>query len=126
MDLGKYSRFSDVYGTVLSGMASSDMTPVTSGVGASDSDLVPIISSNSSGYLDLRTQVDPEEEITKIRGELADVTARIEKKRKLLAGDFGKRAPATVVSEEKQTLDELDAKASRLRAELDRYTGETN
>jgi len=69
-------------------------------------------------YLPLAQMVDVEAEKARLSKELADVEAQIEKSEKLLASDFGKKAPAPVVQKERDKLADLKQKREKLQEQL--------
>ena len=69
-------------------------------------------------YLPLAQMVDVEAEKARLSKELADVEAQIEKSEKLLASDFGKKAPAPIVQKERDKLADLKQKREKLAEQL--------
>jgi valyl-tRNA synthetase len=69
-------------------------------------------------YLPLAGLVDLEAERQRLNDELAALEAQIAKSENLLAGDFGRRAPAAVVEKERAKLADLRARRDQVRARL--------
>jgi valyl-tRNA synthetase len=69
-------------------------------------------------YLPLAGLVDLAAEKKRLGDELAGIEAQISKSDALLASDFGKRAPATVIEKEKAKLADLHAKREQIQARL--------
>ena len=69
-------------------------------------------------YLPLAQMVDVEAEKARMSKERTDVEAQIEKSEKLLASDFGKKAPAPIVQKERDKLADLKQKREKLAEQL--------
>jgi len=69
-------------------------------------------------YLPFAQMVDIEAEKARLSQELADAQGQIEKSAKLLASDFGKKAPAPVVQKERDKLADLRQKQAKLQEQL--------
>ncbi len=69
-------------------------------------------------HLPLAGMVDREAEHSRLRKELADVQAQIDRLEKLLGGDFASKAPQVVVAKERERLAGFKETAEKLRAQL--------
>jgi valyl-tRNA synthetase len=69
-------------------------------------------------YLPLAGLVDLDAERERLSGKLADLQARIERSRGLLASDFAKKAPADIVQRERDKLSELCTEEANLEQRL--------
>jgi len=69
-------------------------------------------------YLPFAQMVDIEAEKARLSQELAGAQVQIEKSEKLLASDFGKKAPAAVVQKERDKLADLKQKQAKLQEQL--------
>ncbi len=69
-------------------------------------------------YLPLSGMVDLEAERARLSKELADTQSQIDRLDKLLAGDFAKKAPAPVVTKEREKLAGYRETAEKLKEQL--------
>jgi valyl-tRNA synthetase len=69
-------------------------------------------------YLPLENAIDKQEEHARLEKELADAQSQIERLEKLLSSDFASRAPAPVVSKERDRLAGFRETADKIRAQL--------
>ncbi len=71
-----------------------------------------------TGYLPLAGMVDLDQERERLREELADTSAQIERVSGLLAGPFAQKAPPPVVQKERERLVRLEASRDELAGRL--------
>jgi valyl-tRNA synthetase len=69
-------------------------------------------------FLPLTELVDPAEERARLNKELAEAESQITRLEKLLASDFAKKAPETVVAKEREKLTAYKETAEKIRAQL--------
>jgi valyl-tRNA synthetase len=69
-------------------------------------------------YLPFAQMVDVETEKARLDKELAEVEAQVERSEKLLASDFGRKAPALVIQKERDKLVDLVQKQAKLQEQL--------
>jgi len=81
---------------------------------------LPIVTNAATIYLPLAQMIDVAAERERLSKEQKDVTAQIERLTKLLSGDFANKAPAAVVQKERDRLAEFQAKAEKLKEQLER------
>jgi valyl-tRNA synthetase len=81
---------------------------------------LPIVTSNATIYLPLAQMIDLAAERERLGKEQKDVNAQIERITKLLGGDFANKAPASVVQKEREKLADFQARAEKLREQIER------
>jgi valyl-tRNA synthetase len=69
-------------------------------------------------YLPLAGMVDREQERARLHKELAEAESQITRLEKLLASDFAKKAPETVVAKERDKLASYKETADKIKAQL--------
>ena len=69
-------------------------------------------------YLLLADLVNPAEERARLEKELEEARQQVKRVEKLLKSEFGKKAPAEVISKEKARLEGFRASAKSLEAQL--------
>ncbi len=69
-------------------------------------------------YLPFAQLVDLDAERARLKKELADIAAQIAKSESLLRGEFGSRAPATVIQKERDKLAALTDKQAKLAGQI--------
>jgi len=74
-----------------------------------------VIAGEAVCYLPLAALLDLDAERERLAGELAEIGKRIESSEKLLAGDFGKKAPEQIVERERMKLEGLKGEEEKLR-----------
>jgi valyl-tRNA synthetase len=77
-----------------------------------------LVTGTVTAYLPLTDLVDLAAERAKLTRELSEAEAQVARSLALLDGPFAQRAPANVVQREREKLDELAARAGRLRERL--------
>ena len=98
----------------------ADALYVTSELQAAPQGALPIVTNAATIYLPLAQMIDVAAERERLSKEQKDVTAQIERLTKLLSGDFANKAPAAVVQKERDRLAEFQAKAEKLKEQLER------
>ncbi|NMC85191.1 MAG: valine--tRNA ligase [Anaerolineaceae bacterium] len=73
-------------------------------------------------FLPLADLVDPKQEKARLEKELSETQNQIERLEKLLASDFGSKAPAQVVEKERGRLDQFKLTAEKLSQQLTALT----
>ena len=81
---------------------------------------LPIVTGNATIYLPLAQMIDLAAERERLGKEMNDVFAQIERIAKLLSGDFANKAPANVVQKERDRLADFQAKAEKLKEQIER------
>ena len=84
---------------------------------AAPPDSVPLVVGGVEVFLPMAGLVDTSTEVARLDRELAEVTAQIERLEGLLAGPFAARAPAEVVTKEKDRLESLRASRQKLESQ---------
>lgn len=79
---------------------------------------VSIVVSGIEIYLPLSGLVDADEESARLKKELAETTNQIERLEKLLASDFGSKAPPAVVGKERERLTQFKETALKLEQQI--------
>jgi valyl-tRNA synthetase len=82
-------------------------------------DSIALIAGAVEIYVPLSGMLDLEAERIRLRKELADVWAQIERLEKLLNSDFANKAPAAVIQKERERLAAFQETAGKLKAQLD-------
>ncbi|HUI88881.1 MAG TPA: valine--tRNA ligase [Anaerolineales bacterium] len=80
-------------------------------------DHIGLVSGSTEIYLPLADMVDKSDEKSRLEKELKEAEAQIERLAQLLAGDFAKKAPASVVDKEREKLAGFKETAEKLRAQ---------
>jgi valyl-tRNA synthetase len=81
---------------------------------------LPIVTSNATIYLPLAQMIDVAAERERLGKEMKDLSAQIERITKLLGSDFANKAPANVVQKERDRLADFQAKAEKLKEQIER------
>ena len=81
---------------------------------------LPIVTSNATIYLPLAQMIDLAAERERLGKEQQDVNAQIERITKLLGSDFANKAPVNVVQKERDKLTDFQARAEKLREQIER------
>jgi valyl-tRNA synthetase len=79
---------------------------------------IPLVVGGVKAYIPLAGAIDTRKEKARLEGELAEIRDQIERLQKLLAGPFASRAPAEVVANEKQKLEEYHAAVAQIEDQL--------
>ena len=69
-------------------------------------------------YIPLAGMIDRANEKSRLEKELKDAEAQIERLEKLLSSDFANKAPASVVSKEREKLTGYKETAEKIKAQL--------
>lgn len=81
---------------------------------------LPIVTTAATIYLPLAQMIDVAAERERLSKDQKDVTAQIERLTKLLNSDFANKAPAPVVQKERDKLADYQAKAEKLKEQIER------
>lgn len=98
----------------------ADALYVTPELKAAPQGALPIVTHAATIYLPLAQMIDVAAERERLRKEQKEVTAQVERLTKLLSGDFATKAPAPVVQKERDRLAEFQARAEKLREQIER------
>jgi valyl-tRNA synthetase len=82
-------------------------------------DAIPAVVRGIEIYLPMQGLFDVEEELERLRSQLDETNAQIERLRELLAGPFADRAPSEVVGKERDRLKAFEETAAKLRSQLE-------
>ncbi|MGH2582185.1 MAG: valine--tRNA ligase [Anaerolineales bacterium] len=106
--------------SALAALAQLDMSnlKITKQMGQKLDGYVSLVAGPVEIYLDLTRLTDPEEERVRLRGEFDATQQQITRIEKLLASEFGKKAPSEVVEKEKSRLVGYQATAKILQEQL--------
>jgi valyl-tRNA synthetase len=102
---------------LLAGLDASQIS-ILETVKVKPADSVALVAGPVEIYIPLSGMVDLEEERKRIRKELADARAQIDRLEKLLGSDFASKAPAAVVQRERERLVEFQEMAGKLKAQI--------
>lgn len=98
----------------------ADALYVTNELHAAPQGALPIVTHAATIYLPLAQLIDVAAERERLRKEQKEVTAQVERLTKLLSGDFATKAPAPVVQKERDRLTEFQARAEKLKEQIER------
>jgi valyl-tRNA synthetase len=79
---------------------------------------IPLVIGGVEAYIPLAGAMDVAKERDRLEGELVEIQGQIERLQKLLSGPFASRAPAEVVENEKQKLEEYQASVTQIEDQL--------
>jgi valyl-tRNA synthetase len=102
---------------LLAGLDASQIS-ILETVKVKPADSIALVAGPVEIYIPLSGMVDLEEERKRIRKELADARAQIDRLEKLLGSDFASKAPAAVVQRERERLVEFQEMAGKLKAQI--------
>ena len=104
---------------VLAGLDANRITLLES-IAAKPEGHAALVAGGIEIYLPLAEMVDLSEERARIAKELSEAEANISRLEKLLGGDFANKAPAAVVQKERDKLADFQAKAEKLKEQIER------
>ncbi len=81
-------------------------------------DAIPLVIGTIEAFLHSAGTIDRQAESQRLRKELSDAEAQIDRLRTLLSGEFATRAPAPVVEKERAKLADLEQARSRLEEQI--------
>lgn len=98
----------------------ADALYVTNELSAIPQGALPIVLGTATIYLPLAQMIDVQAERDRLNKEQTEVNAQIERLTKLLSSDFAAKAPAPVVQKERDKLTDYQAKAEKLKEQIER------
>jgi len=104
---------------VLAAMARLDLAQleISRTLSVAPAESVPLVVGGVEAFLPLAGLVDRTVEADRLKRELAEVTAQIDRLQALLAGPFADRAPAEIVAKERERMVSLQASQAKLEAQ---------
>jgi valyl-tRNA synthetase len=103
----------------LSGLDESQLT-IQESLSNKPNDSIALVVGAVEIYIPLAGMIDLANEKSRLEKELKDTEVQIERLEKLLSSDFANKAPASVVSKEREKLDAFKETAQKLRSQLKR------
>jgi valyl-tRNA synthetase len=117
---GTHARLLESQRQLLASLArlTSDRVIIQAELVRRPADAIPLVAGTIEVYLHSAGTVDRQADAQRLRTELANVEAQIERLRTLLAGEFAGRAPAPVVEKERAKLADLEQARVRLAEQI--------
>ena len=101
----------------LAGLNEAELS-ITETISDKSKDAVTLVVGSVEIHLPLAGMVDLAEEKTRLEKELKEAESHIQRLEKLLAGDFANKAPAHLVTKEREKLAGYQETAEKLKAQL--------